>query len=62
MIKVTELGGIARVFNLKEVKGKESTLRLLARQSKDIHAEQVSDELGLAEKAGIISLDNLDNE
>ena len=60
MIRVTELGGIARVFNLNAVEGKESTLRLLARQSKDIYVEQVSEELKLAEKAGIISLDSVD--
>lgn len=60
MIRVTELGGIARVFNLNEVEGRESTLRLLSRQSKDIYVEQVSEELKLAEKAGIISLDDVD--
>lgn len=49
MIKVTEIGGVARVFNLNK-----GTLRLLARQSKTISDGEVSEELKIAEKQGII--------
>ena len=49
MIKVTEIGGVARVFNLNK-----GTLRLLARQSKTISDGEVSEELKIAEKHGII--------
>lgn len=58
MIKVVERGGVARVFNIKDAKDstKPATLRLLARKSKLIEDNQVSDELKLAEKMGIIAL------
>ena len=54
MIKVTELGGIYRVFNLKT-----STLRLLARQSKTISDSEVSEELKIAEKQGLVLLQEM---
>lgn len=56
MIKVTEIGGVARVFNLNK-----GTLRLLARQSKTISDGEVSDELKIAEQQGIIIMQTVDN-
>lgn len=56
MIRVTEMQGIARVFNLNGVDGKPNTLRLLARQSVIIEDEAVSEELKLAQKQRFVVL------
>ena len=49
-MKVTELQGRAHVFTLKNGK----TFRILSRQTKEIAESNVSDEMRLAEKMGLI--------
>lgn len=57
MIRVIEMQGIARVINLNnDEQGKPVTLRLLARQSKDIDDALVSEELKLAQKQKLVVL------
>lgn len=49
-MKVTELQGRAHVFNLKNGK----TFRIRARESKEIAESNVSNEMRIAEKMGLI--------
>ena len=49
-MKITELKGRAQVFTLKDGK----TLRILARQTKEVAESNISNEMRIAEQMGLI--------
>ena len=51
-MKIIELKGKSHVFTLKNGK----TLRILARQMKEVAESNISDELRIAESMGLVSL------
>lgn len=51
-MKITELKGNAHVFTLKDGK----TFRIFAREVKDVKEEDVSKEMRIAEKMGLIAI------
>lgn len=52
MIKITEIKGRVQVFTLKD----GNTLRIFARKSKEVAEKNISDEIKLAERMGLIMI------
>lgn len=58
MFKVTELQGRSQIFTLKD----GTSFRILSRESKNISKDNVSNEIRIAVKMGLISLVPVDIE